>query len=109
MPSHRGGSGSHPDESMWDLWSTECQYSSTIALYAHVSSAGRTIDSWWPQFRDTVSPHRHEQLFHNETQRKYQYMIKKQRSVRLLQQAYNESTARHFVFISGRWNTVAGS
>jgi hypothetical protein len=36
-----------------------CQYHST--LHSHVSSGDDQYSCWWPQFRDIVSPHRHEQ------------------------------------------------
>jgi hypothetical protein len=38
-----------------------CQYHSTVALHTHMSSGNEQYAKWWPQFRDIVSPHRHEQ------------------------------------------------
>jgi hypothetical protein len=35
-----------------------CQNHSTVALHTHIEQ----LTLWLPQFRDTVSPHRHEQL-----------------------------------------------
>jgi hypothetical protein len=37
------------------------QYHSTVVLHTHVSAGKWKKARWWLQFRDTVSPHRHEQ------------------------------------------------
>jgi hypothetical protein len=50
------GSGFYPSPLV-----SRCQYYFTMAVHTHISSVGRTIVRWRMQFRDIVSPHRHEQ------------------------------------------------
>jgi hypothetical protein len=37
------------------------QYHSAMALHAHISPGGEQYACWWLQFREIISPHRHEQ------------------------------------------------
>jgi hypothetical protein len=70
----RGGPGSRQGQSLWDLWWTKWHWdrfhSEFFAFSLPISFHRRSSYSylgdeqyarWWPQFRDTVCPHRHEQ------------------------------------------------
>jgi hypothetical protein len=37
-----------------------CRYNSTIVLHARILPGCEQQACWWPQFRDVVSPHRHD-------------------------------------------------
>jgi hypothetical protein len=41
-------------------WVFSCQYHSTVTLHTHMTPRDEQQARWWPQFRDIVSPHRHE-------------------------------------------------
>jgi hypothetical protein len=55
-----GQSSTGTDFSQTFLAST-CEYHSTGVPYSYIVWGGEQQDLWWPQFRDMVSPHRHEQ------------------------------------------------
>jgi hypothetical protein len=70
-------------QSMWGLWWTEWHWDTLISefllLSGNITPPWRSIliyhhdeqqRRWGPQFRDIVSPHRHEQQQHGEMQSK---------------------------------------
>jgi hypothetical protein len=66
-----------------------CQYHSTVAFHIHISLGDEQLARWWPQFRDIVSPHRHEQQQQLHGTRRPLYTVPSNPSPHLILSQFN--------------------
>jgi hypothetical protein len=52
-----------PESSGGRIMSLPYRYHSTMVFHAHVSPGDEQLARWWPQFKNLVTPHRHEQFW----------------------------------------------